>query len=277
MNYRHLYHAGNFADVLKHVVMIALIRSLSKKETPFCVLDTHAGIGLYPLQSNESQKTQEYKTGIANLLADSTKDKPESIQDYLSIVTNCNSAYSDQLTYYPGSPLIAKKCLREQDQLILCELHPTDVITLKKNMSKERNVAIHHTDAYLGMKAFLPPKLKRGLAMIDPPFEETNEFKSITQALKRTLTHWQFGQFMIWYPIKDQKSVAKFQKTISLLKKPTIHISFLLKNKTAQEKLSACGITLINPPWQFEILLKTQILPYLSKVLNAQWKLDNTN
>lgn len=268
MNYRHLYHAGNFADVLKHTIMIVLLRALSKKETPFCFLDTHAGIGLYPLQSIEAQKSREYESGIANLLA--TDNAPEIIQDYIAIINHFNV---DQLQYYPGSPLIAEKCLRDQDQLILCELHPEDVVTLKDNMPRGKNVAIHHTDGYLGMKAFLPPKLKRGLVMIDPPFEVPNEFELITQALQRALTHWQSGHFMIWYPIKNHKAVTGFYHHLRGLGKPILIIEFELNQPPVEGKLSQCGIALINPPWQVEELLTSTLLPYLANALNARWRI----
>ncbi len=268
MNYRHLYHAGNFADVLKHTIMIALLRALSKKETPFCFLDTHAGIGLYPLQSIEAQKSREYESGIANLL--SMENAPDIIQDYIAIINHFNF---DQLQYYPGSPLIAEQCLRDQDQLILCELHPEDVATLKNNMPRSKNIAIHHTDGYLGMKAFLPPKLKRGLVMIDPPFEVTNEFELITQALQRALIHWQSGHFMIWYPIKNHKAVQTFYKNLRNFEKPILIVEFELNSPAIEGKLSECGIVLINPPWQVGELLASTLLPYLATALNANWKI----
>lgn len=271
MNYRHLYHAGNFADVLKHTIMIVLLRALSKKEAPFCFLDTHAGIGLYPLQSIEAQKSREYESGIANLLSIQTNNIPDIIQHYISIISDFNS---DTVRYYPGSPLIAEKCLRDQDQLILCELHPEDVETLKDNMPHKKNIAIHHTDGYLGMKAFLPPTLKRGLVMIDPPFEVANEFELITQALQRALKHWQSGHFMIWYPIKNQKAVHAFYKNLRDFEKPILIIEFALNHPPVEEKLSRCGIALINPPWQVEELLTSSLLPYLAKTMDASWTLD---
>ena len=270
MNYRHLYHAGNFSDVLKHIVMIALLRALTKKETPFCFLDTHAGIGLYPLQSIETQKSREYESGIANLLARNNNNAPELIKEYIAIINDFNAGAVQK---YLGSPLIAEKYLRDQDQLILCELHSTDIITLKENMPKRKNIAIHHTDAYLGMKAFLPPKLKRGIVMIDPPFELPNEFERIENALKRALTHWQSGHYMIWYPIKDQKKTNQFYRSLRDLQKPTLCIEFELVNPPAGDKLSCCGIALVNPPWQVEEMLKLSILPYLATALIARWRI----
>src|SRR3990167_11107619 len=161
MNYRHLYHAGNFADALKHSILVILLQALQRKETPFCFLDTHAGIGLYELQSEQTQKKQEYENGIAKLFSFEKNSLPQPLQDYLSIVKKYNAG--NDLQFYPGSPFIAESLLREQDHLILCELHKEDYHTLKDNFSGAKNVAAHHTDGYLGMKAFLPPKQKRGL------------------------------------------------------------------------------------------------------------------
>ena len=168
MNYRHKYHAGSFSDVIKHLVLTIIVQALQRKETPFCFLDTHAGIGLYELDSEEAQKKQEYQNGIAKLLLSDEKNFPEEIQQYLFIIKKYNT--KDELHFYPGSPFIAESLSREQDQIILCELHKEDINTLKENMPRAKNIAIHHTDGYLGMKAFLPPKQKRGLVLIDPPF-----------------------------------------------------------------------------------------------------------
>jgi len=164
MNYRHLYHAGNFADVIKHIVLIALLKSLQRKATPFCFLDTHAGIGIYPLQSVETQKKQEYQNGIEKLWLSDKNKQPELIQNYIDIVSELNLG---NLTYYPGSPFIAKKCIRHDDQIILCELHPTDAQTLKDNLVTDQHISIHHMDGYSGIKAFIPFKQQRGLVLID--------------------------------------------------------------------------------------------------------------
>ncbi|EKD77503.1 MAG: hypothetical protein ACD_42C00315G0001 [uncultured bacterium] len=270
MNYRHIYHAGNFADVIKHIVLITLLKSLQKKEVPFCLLDTHAGIGLYDLHSNESQKKQESQNGIGKLFFSRSEEIPEIIKNYLEIVKKYNA---DELLFYPGSPLIAENTLRENDQLILCELHPDDFQTLKTPFSKKNNIAIHHMDAYLAMKAFLPPKLKRGLVLIDPPFEKTDEFQKIIDGLKHTLKHWRSGIFMIWYPIKNTDHVKKFYDEIQNIAVSHLIIEFGLLDSVEPGKLSECGLLIINPPWKIADELKTVILPYLSDKLNAQYNL----
>lgn len=274
MNYRHSYHAGNFADVLKHAIFVVLLQAMQRKETPFCVLDTHAGIGMYSLQSEAAQKKQEYENGIAKLYEQALTRKNGALSDYLAYVKALNT--NDALEYYPGSPAIAHHFLREQDQLILCELHPDDNATLKHYFYENGNhksVAVHHTDAYLAMKAFLPPKQKRGLVLIDPPFEVTNEFEQMSDAIKRTLKHWRGGNMMIWYPIKNMAAVNTFYREIKTLDAENMMIEFALQSGVEAGKLSACGIVLINPPWQVREMLTDDVLPVLASALDAKWQI----
>jgi 23S rRNA (adenine2030-N6)-methyltransferase len=254
LNYRHTYHAGNFADVLKHIVLLTTLQELQLKETPYCYLDTHSGIGCYDLQSITTQKSQEYLNGIAKLTV-ATEKPPQEIEIYLSLLKP-NS--------YPGSPKIAAAISRPQDRLILCELHVEDYQTLKNNMHYENNCVVHHLDGYLGMKSFLPPKENRGLVLIDPPFENSDEFLCIDEALARALKHWRSGHFLIWYPIKNRGFKPKFAM-------PHLTIELRLNNVINPEKLHACGLVLINPPWKLADKLRTSILPYLGKTLNASW------
>src|SRR3990167_5944094 len=226
MNYRHCYHAGNFADVIKHAVLLVLLQSLQRKETPFCFLDTHAGIGLYELQSEQAQKKQEYENGVAKLFTQNRNSLPQPIQDYLSIVQKYNT--EETLHFYPGSPIVAEELLRPQDQMILCELHKEDNLTLKENFSGAQNISAHYMDGYLGMKAFLPPKQKRGLVLIDPPFEITNEFECIFHAIKRALKHWRSGHFMVWYPIKNPSALQLFYDDVESLEVENLKIHFSL-------------------------------------------------
>lgn len=274
MNYRHSYHAGNFADVVKHAVLVVLLQSLQRKETPFCFLDTHAGIGLYELQSIQAQKKQEYENGIAKLVTADINQLSKPIQDYLTIIQKYNT--TQQVHFYPGSPIIAEELLRPHDQMILCELHKEDNVTLKEIFSgrkNAKNVSAHYMDGYLGMKAFLPPKQKRGLVLIDPPFEVTNEFECVFNALQRALKHWRSGHMMVWYPIKNQSSVQAFYDDIALLPVETLKIHFSLNDIVETGKLSACGILLISPPWQVKETLEVSVLPILATLLNAQWEM----
>jgi len=271
MNYRHLYHAAAFSDVLKHTVLIVLLEALQRKETPFCFLDAHAGIGLYELQSTEAQKTCEYENGFAKLFSTEANDIPAEIQKYIAIVKKYNA--EDNFDFYPGSPLIADALLRADDKMILSELHKEDYQTLKSHFSKKKSIAIHYMDAYLCMKAFLPPKEKRGLVLIDPAFEVLNECEKIIAALQRALKHFSSGHFVIWYPIKDEKLIQQFYDDIKALAVKNFAIHFSLNNVIESEKLSKCGLLLLNPPWKVKENLENKVLPYLAEKLNAKWKI----
>ena len=255
MNYRHIYHAGNFSDVMKHITLIALLDALQRKEKPYCFLDTHSGIGYYHLQSEQAQKQREYAFGIATLFDHINDDFPAILQRYLQIIKQCNSDGAQPIypwNIYPGSSEIAYQMARPNDQLIACELHSEDYLTLKKHFFARKNTAIHHMDGYAAMKAFLPPKQHRGLVLIDPPFEVTDEFKLINMALQHALKHWRSGHFMIWYPIKNRDHVAKFYQRIRQYDMPLLIMEAQSTQPIAHEKLHRCGVVLINPPWQVQ-------------------------
>lgn len=270
MNYRHSYHAGNFADVIKHVVLIILLQSLHRKETPFCFLDTHAGIGLYALDSMEAQKSQEYHNGIEKLLSLDNQKMPAVLQQYIDIVKKYN--LPDTLRYYPGSPMIAREFLRNHDHAILCELHKEDIHAVKKNFMRDEQVAVHHMDAYLGMKAFLPFKQKRGLVLIDPPFEVTDEFERIALALKNALIRWRSGHFMVWYPIKNEARVESFYREVNALNVEYVILHFSLNETVESGKLTQCGVLLVNPPWQTKEAIES-VLPFLTESMSASCQL----
>ena len=275
MNYRHIYHAGNFADVFKHLVLLALIEALKRKPKPFCVLDTHAGLGLYSLQSIEAQKKQEYQHGIYKLV-NSTEKPPVLVQQYVSTVSRCNPP--NKLEIYPGSSLLALNAMREEtDKLIACELHPDDVAVLKKNILAYDNAAVHHMNGYYAMKAFLPPKEARGLVFIDPPFENTTEFDDVLQSLTLALKHWRSGVCAVWYPIKDRFKVNTFYHELSFLGFPTHYFEFSLLKEDTEPGMTSCGMAIVNMPWQVPELLNDEILPYLSNILDASYSMKSDN
>lgn len=261
MNYRHIYHAGNFADVFKHIVLANLLQSFHQKDKPFCFMDTHAGAGRYDLHAKEAQKTHESAHGIEQLIK--IKEIPHAIvQTYLNIVTAINRNESDKkLRYYPGSPYIAHYFLRLQDKMILTELHREDAFLLKQAFNLDKQVAVHQQDGYLALKAFLPPKEKRGLVLIDPPFEQTNELEKIYQGLEIALKRWSNGIYAIWYPIKEKNVMTQLYHHLKKLnQKEILQIELSIYPEDSPISLNGSGMAIINPPWQ----LKTELEPVLS-------------
>lgn len=264
MNYRHIYHAGNFADVMKHLVLLHLVEAMMRKTTPFCYFETHAGIGYYDLNFITSQNN-EFTSGISKLLS-ATSQLP-LVVEYVSIVKSLNA---NTLRYYPGSPYLVKQRLRPQDRMSLCELNSQDVHTLKQLFSKDKQVAVHHMDGYQGLKAFLPPSEKRGLILIDPPFEQADEFSQIIKGLKLALNKFAQGTYAIWYPLKDKHYLQKFKRQLQTLAVNNILCLELAIDETnPMLPLSGCGVVIINTPWQIDNQLKT-LLAWLWSVLAKQ-------
>lgn len=249
MNYRHNYHAGNFADVFKHIVLVTLLKTLQKKEKGYLYLDTHAGLGLYDLEGKIAQKTQEYKNGIEKIYTEPTC--PLAIKNYLKIIRSINEEKA--LHYYPGSPLIAKILSRPQDKIIAIEKHQEDVKILKQNFACDQQVAVHHADGYQSLKAFLPPACGRGLIFIDPPFEEKDEFEKIVAGLKIGIGRFPGGIYSVWFPIKPDYDLKKFLYELSNIKaKNILMLKFSLSRIESQEQFLSCGMVVINAPWKFE-------------------------
>lgn len=243
MNYRHIYHAGSFTDVFKHWILSLIIEKLCIKDTPFCLLDSHAGLGLYDLQHPHAQKTLEYKVGIEKLL---DKQLDVDFQKYIAIVNK----YMEEKGLYPGSAAIMHSFLRPADRLLLSELHPEDFAILQNNFKHDRRVKIFNQDAYIFLKANLPPKERRGLIFIDPPFEQTNELEQVYAALKESLKRFATGVYVIWYPIKDRKVIEKFYKQISALSLQSLLYVEICSNENIGMQLNSCGMLVINPPWK---------------------------
>jgi len=268
MNYRHGYHAGNFADVIKHVSLIAIILSLQRKSTPFCYLDTHAGTGIYDLSSREAQKGKEYSNGIEKIIRQ--ENPPEIIKTYLHSVHRINSQYEGAkfaaLNYYPGSPLLARELLRAEDRIIACELHAEEYRTLKNTFANDKQVAVHHTDGFLGLKAFLPPKEKRGFILIDPPFENPDEFTRIAHSLAPAVKRFSNGVYAIWYPIKDKYQLDRFHRALRTQLEQDILIAELTIYPDLPNHLNGSGLAIINPPYQLDQTFST-LFPWLWNAL----------
>lgn len=265
MNYRHSFHAGNFADVFKHTILVGLIEALKLKKTPFSYLDTHSGRGRYQLDGNEAKRTAEAADGIQRLLTVSRL--PTLIHVYVNLVRSLNAG-REELLEYPGSPLLASLLMRDEDRGVLCELHPEECAALRTAMQGDARFAVHERDGYGACKALLPPKLRRGLMLIDPPFEaQEGEFRLIEQALADAAARWPTGIYAIWYPIKLRQQVQPFHRWLANGPFQKVLVAeLLLHPDNSAMRLNGCGMAIINPPWKFEQQLEN-LLPILQNLL----------
>jgi len=268
MNYRHAFHAGNHADVLKHILLLALLDALKKKDAPFFVLDTHAGRGRYLLAAPESRKTGEADAGILKLMGEARM--PEVVERYLRAVEANNPVGA--LIAYPGSPLLIAQALRERDRLAACELQPDEANALKELFAHDARVAVHARDGYAAMKALLPPKLgstkfARGLVLIDPPYEvQDNEYPQIVSSLRDALERWPQATYAVWYPIKQRRSLQPFfRKAAALPAKSVLLAELQVRADDSPLRLNGSGLLVLNPPWQFD----QQIAPALPLLKTA--------
>jgi 23S rRNA (adenine2030-N6)-methyltransferase len=257
MNYRHLYHAGNFVDVVKHCVLTMILDYLRRKESPFCVIDTHAGEGIYDLTAPEAEKTGEAAAGVGRIIGHPDAH-PQSMQSYLDILQCYQTDQS--LKQYPGSPVIAYHKLREQDRLILNECHPDIYQRLKQHFRGKPRVAIHQRDAYEFLPAIVPPPIPRGVILIDPPFEQKEESQKIQILLEKCLTRWANGIYMVWYPIALPRSANAQIIPASMGLTEYLVADLTTADPSSEAKgLLGCRLFIINPPWQ----LADQLRPLL--------------
>lgn len=276
MNYRHAYHAGNFADVVKHVVLARLIDYLKRKDKPFRVIDTHAGTGLYDLSSVEAQKTGEWRDGIGRLMQGTLDAEAAALAaPYLEAVRAVNP--QGGLTAYPGSPLLARHLLRRQDRLSALELHPQDAERLKALFAGDIQVRVMELNGWLALGAHLPPKEKRGLGLVDPPFEEEGEFDRLLDGLKKAHRRWPGGIYALWYPIKDRAAVAAFRRGLAESGVPKLlDVAFEVRPFSGEARLDGSGMVVANPPFTLESELRV-LLPALHRLLalesGAGWSL----
>lgn len=267
MNYRHAFHAGNFADVFKHAILIGLLEALQTKPAAFCYVDTHAGRGRYDLRSDEAERTREYADGVQRLLG--ARDLPPLLARYVEQVRCFDGSASGPLTHYPGSPMLAGRLMRAHDRGILCELHEEEAVALRMAMRGDARFAIHQRDGYAALKALLPPAQKRGLVLIDPPFEaQAAEFGTIQAALDDALARWPNAIYAIWYPIKLRETIAPFHRWLGAHARieDALVAELLLHPDNSLLRLNGCGVAIVNPPWQFDRPLETA-LPVLQALL----------
>ncbi len=266
MNYRHIYHAGNFADVLKHAVLARLIRYAQNKDKAFRVLDTHAGTGIYDLSSEEAQKTGEWRDGIGRLMeADLPAPVAELLAPYLDAVRELNP--SGDIKRYPGSPKLARMLFRPQDRLSAMELHPEDAGRLQRLFEGDYQVRATELDGWLALGAHLPPKEKRGIVLVDPPFEEEGEYDRLVRGFATGYRRFPGGTYCLWYPIKKGAPPKSFHEALQALQIPKMLCAELtVKSDREETGLSGSGLIIVNPPFTLKAELHL-MLPVLKTVL----------
>lgn len=273
LSYRHIFHAGNFADVFKHAIVSLLLQALKRKDKPFFYLDTHAGSGRYDLQNNAARKNAEHLYGIVKLWAQN--NPPTLLRPYLDTIAALNTP--GDLRYYPGSPRLVRQLLRPTDRMVLCERHATDFDWLSKEFEGDSQASLHQQDGYQALKAFLPPSERRGLVLIDPAFELPDERERLLKALALAYRRWPTGIYAVWYPILDRDINNAFYRRLHDNGITKILIAELCVGpETSGLGMYGTGLAIINPPWQLDVELKT-VLPFLQAVLaennQGSWRL----
>jgi 23S rRNA (adenine2030-N6)-methyltransferase len=268
LSYRHAFHAGNHADVLKHFVLSVLARYMGQKDAPFYYMDTHAGAGLYSLDIGYATKLAEYVDGIGRLWerTGDRDDLPQPLADYVKLVREINP--DGKLKAYPGSPWIAHQVLRDQDRLRLFELHPADAELLHANFRQfPRRVMVKCADGYAGIKALLPPPPRRALVLIDPSYEDKNDYRNVVAALQDSLTRFATGVYVVWYPQLSRLESRQLPQKLMRLSANWLHVSLTVHQPSSDGfGMHGSGLFVINPPWMLRKTL-TEVMPYLVKVL----------
>lgn len=274
MNYRHSFHAGNHADVLKHAVLLRMITLMQRKDAPLCYLDSHAGTGLYDLQGEDAGRTGEYLDGIGRLWV--REDLPELLADYRDAVMLHNP--KAELRLYPGSPQLVADALREDDRMILSELHAEDAATLKEHFAHDYRIAVHQRDGYELPKAFLPVAEKRALWLLDPPFEKGDDLQRCVTAVQAGVQRMRQTVIALWYPIKDERLLREFYRQISNAGLPKVlRVELGVRPTDTNLGLNGSGLMLVNPPWPLWEQLE-ETLPWLASQLaqsgEGSWRMD---
>ena len=275
MNYRHGFHAGNFADVFKHAILARILVYLTKKDAPLRYIDTHAGAGRYDLASEAAKRSPEWRDGVARLV----KARPPAeiaalLRPYLDAVGPCDD--DGRPASYPGSPALAQRLLRAQDRLALSEAHPEERDALIAALGRDRRLSIVATDGYVALNAYVPPLERRGLALIDPPYEATDEARQVEVALARALAKWPRGIYALWRPIKDEHEDARFLNRLAALGAPNmlrleIDVGPIAPGPHSPAPLRRSGLVVVNPP--FGLIEEAHILmPWLTKLLTRAAK-----
>lgn len=265
LSYRHAFHAGNHADVLKHAVLTLVIEYLKQKEKPFWYIDTHAGAGVYALDSSEAKKNAEFKMGVERLL-DRRDELPDILQPYLAVIDSLRTVIPRG---YPGSPMFAEYLLRDDDRLRLFELHPQDHELLKNNFAKDRRAQVAQSDGFAGLKALLPPPPRRAVVLIDPPYELKEDYAHVVRALQDALQRFSNGIYIVWYPLLSRIESQRLPKKIAELNAPSLRVELKIENPKGEFGMFGSGLFIVNPPWILHEQLKI-LLPELQKLLGKK-------
>lgn len=269
LSYRHAFHAGNFADVLKHSTLTLVLDYMCRKEKGFHYIDSHSGAGIYQLTDEYSQKTGEYKDGIAKLIKE--QNLPEALQPYVDLIkelnpTNSNSD-SNELDLYPGSPGIAKRFMRRQDSTHLFELHPTDIQHLNDFCYRWKKAFVKQSDGYQGILGLVPPPSRRGVVLIDPPYELKEDYHKAVNTIVKAYKKFATGTYILWYPVVKREQVNAMEKAfIHSDVKNLLKLEFCLSSDTDEYGMTGTGLFIVNPPWQLAKQME-EVLPYLKEKL----------
>lgn len=277
MNYRHVFHAGNFADVVKHIILTRILLYLQRKPAAFRVIDTHAGVGLYDLEGDQAGRTGEWTEGIGRLLkAPLTGDAGDLVAPYLAAMAAQNPDGGNR--FYPGSPLIARHMLRPQDRLFALELHPEDAAALRENFAGDIQTRVTHLDGWAALGTHVPPKEKRGLVFIDPPFEEKDDEARLVAGLAKAHARWPGGIYALWYPLKEPARLARFVSGLQATGiERILRIELTLRAPSVPPRLYGTGMIVVNPPFILDAEMRV-LLPVLARILSDEnrgdWRLD---
>ncbi len=271
LSYRHAFHAGNFADVLKHSVLTLVLEYMTRKEKPFTYIDSHSGAGMYQLSSDYAQKTAEYKQGIAKIIDENSL--PEPLINYIELIKAINNHQT--LNLYPGSPAIAKMLLRRQDSTHLFELHPSDFTLLSEYSQSWKKAFIKQDDGYQGLLGLLPPPSRRGVVLIDPPYELKDDYIKAVKTIIEGYQKFATGTYLLWYPVVKRQLVEQMISNFTQSKiKNLLQIEFCLQADTEEYGMTGTGLFVVNPPWQLAKQM-TEVLPYLKEKLGTQTSFFN--
>lgn len=264
LSYRHAFHAGNFADVLKHSVLTLVLEYMTRKEKGFYYIDSHSGAGMYQLADEYAQKTGEYKDGIAKLIEQ--QDLPEALELYIDLVKDLNRE-EDELSFYPGSPGIARQFTRRQDSAHLFELHPTDIEHLKEYSQRWNKSHVKKSDGYQGVLGLVPPPNRRGVVLIDPPYELKEDYLKAVRTIVNAYKKFATGTYILWYPVVKRELVEQMQNAFTKSDvRNVVQVEYCQKADTTEYGMTGTGLFIVNPPWQLSQQLE-EILPYLKAKL----------